>query len=501
MMRRTSRTSALAAIAVIGLARYAGAVTLVVDDDNVPCITGTAFHRINDAVAVANAEDEIKICPGVYAEQVVLTKSLTLRGIPQGSLRPVIMPPALPVSRPSTQGGVAIRAAVLVDAQRVGIEGLDVDLRFTPLVGCAPAVAGIYLRNASGSIENVRVVGARASAAPGCDTGVGLFVEGGQLGSDFGRPVFRKAVVSIRSSEFNNNQKGGIVALGTGTVIKVRASSVAGDGSLGVGTPNGIELSNGVRARLQDFAVRNLRSAVPGKLSAGVLVFRGGKVRLRRPTMTNVQAGVFVVGDATRVLDGQFGDITSDGLIFLGDKNRAFSNDLDVSSVSGVFIDGDRNIVRGGTISRMPVGVWFFAGDRNLARGIDFIDVPFRERVGELRTLNEDTADPFTLRCAASSQCDDGNPCTVDTCAVATGACAVASVPNFTSCADATVCNGAEVCLAGVCQAGTPLVCVDGLECTQDLVCNPTLGCQYPPRPDGTSCGGGVGLCLGGVCS
>jgi hypothetical protein len=501
MLRRTARAIALVTIGVLGLAGRAVAVVLLVDDDNVPCISGTAFHRIGDAVAVANAEDEIQICPGVYAEQVVLTKSLTLRGLALGNFRPVIMPAALPASRPSTQGGVGVRAAILVDAPRVVIEDLDVELRFTTLSGCSPAVAGIYLRNAGGSIEGVRVFGAHATAPAGCDTGVGLFVEGGQFGSDFGRPISRKAVVSIRGSEFNGNQKGGIVALGDGTVLKLEASSVTGDGASGVGTPNGIELSNGVRARVQDFTVRNLRSAVPGKLSAGVLVFRGGKVRLRRPTITNVQAGVFVVGDSTRVLDGQFGDITSDGLIFMGRKNRAFSNDLDVSSVSGVFIDGDRNIVRGGTISRMPVGVWFFDGERSLARGIDFIDVPLPERVGELRNLSEESADPFTLRCTASSQCDDGNPCTVDSCTLATGACAATSLPNFTSCADATVCNGTEVCLAGVCQPGTPLVCVDGVECTQDLVCNPTLGCQYPPLPDGATCGGGAGLCIGGVCS
>lgn len=500
MLRITARAIAVGVIGLLGFAGHARAVTLLVDDDNVPCISGTAFHRIGDAVAVANVGDEIQICPGLYAEQVVLTKSLTLRGLSQGNQRPVVMPANLPISRPSTQGAISIRAGILVDAAKAVIEDLDVDLRFANLAGCSPVVAGIYLRNASGAVEGVRVTGAHADAT-GCDTGVGLIVEGGRLGSDFGRPIFRKAVLSIRASEFSNNQKGGIVALGDGTVLRVQASSVTGAGANGVGTPNGIELSSGAKARLQDFEVRNLRSAVPGKLSVGVLVFRAGKVRLRRPTMTHVEAGVFVVGDSTRVLDGQFGDITSDGIVFLGEKNRAFSNDLDVSSVSGVFMDGNRNIVRGGTISRMPVGVWFFDGDRSLAKGIDFIEVPLPERVGEIRDLTENSVDPLSLECTASSQCDDANPCTSDTCNVATGECLATSVPNFTPCADGTVCNGAEVCLAGVCQPGTPLVCVDGLECTQDLVCDPTLGCQYPPLPDGTLCSGGVGACLAGVCS
>lgn len=57
------------------------------------------------------------------------------------------------------------------------------------------------------------------------------------------------------------------------------------------------------------------------------------------------------------------------------------------------------------------------------------------------------------------------------------------------------------VCGAGVCQAGTPLVCVDANECTQDLVCAPALGGQFPSVPDGTRCNGGAGTCTTGVCS
>ncbi len=500
MLRSKTIAAAIGLLGVLLVRSQASAEILVVDDDNVPCITGRAFHTINAALAAANSGDEIRICPGVYPEQLVLTKPLTLRGQPVANNRAIIMPADLLASRQSTQGAKPIRAAILVDAPRVVLEGLDVDLGPANLDGCSPIVAGIYLRNASGSLSQMVVRGAHSSSTD-CDTGVGLLIEGGKLGEDFGKPIFRKAVVSIRNSEFRDNQKGGIAGIGDGTVLKIRETGVFGLGPASVGVPNGIELTAGVKARLQDVAVRDLQSSVAGKTATGLLAFHASKFRIRRPTMTGVQTGIFVVGDSSRILDGQFGDLTSDGLVFLGNKNRSFSNDIDVSSVSGVFINGDRNAVRGGTISRTPVGVWFFDGNRDLAKGVDYNNVPQPERVGGVRDLDADSVSPLNLECAANADCDDGNPCTADACDTASGACIATALPNFTSCADDTICNGNEVCVTGVCQPGTPLVCVDGLECTQDLVCDPTLGCQYPPVSDGTSCNGGAGTCTTGVCS
>jgi len=88
----------------------------------------------------------------------------------------------------------------------------------------------------------------------------------------------------------------------------------------------------------------------------------------------------------------------------------------------------------------------------------------------------------------APVSCDDHNPCTADSCDPALG-CQHADLPDGTSCADATVCNGAETCASAVCVPGTPLTCTDGDPCTQDL-CDPVNGCVFPPDPcdDGEPC-------------
>src|SRR5262249_55835220 len=55
------------------------------------------------------------------------------------------------------------------------------------------------------------------------------------------------------------------------------------------------------------------------------------------------------------------------------------------------------------------------------------------------------------------------------------------------SCSDGNICNGLETCRAGDCAAGTPLDCDDGDPCTVDS-CSPTSGCQHTTVADLASC-------------
>ena len=99
-------------------------------------------------------------------------------------------------------------------------------------------------------------------------------------------------------------------------------------------------------------------------------------------------------------------------------------------------------------------------------------------------------------------QCDDGNPCTTDSCQ--DGGCVFA--PNDGECDDGNVCTEASMCKAGVCLGTQPLDCEDGNVCTTHA-CDPANGCiqvdnQAPCSDDdpctlGDSCANGS--CQGGV--
>lgn len=109
-----------------------------------------------------------------------------------------------------------------------------------------------------------------------------------------------------------------------------------------------------------------------------------------------------------------------------------------------------------------------------------------------------------TCLAGAAPVVDDGNPCTTDACAPATGVTHT-PVAAGVSCPDTTVCNGAETCDgAGTCVAGAAPVVDDGNPCTVDS-CHPVTGVAHTAVANGTACPGGSAClrsytCQAGAC-
>ncbi|MEZ4269838.1 MAG: hypothetical protein R3F39_26055 [Myxococcota bacterium] len=93
--------------------------------------------------------------------------------------------------------------------------------------------------------------------------------------------------------------------------------------------------------------------------------------------------------------------------------------------------------------------------------------------------------------------CDDGNPCTADSCA---GAAGCEHTPIGGACDDGNPCTASDSCADGACVGGPAPACDDLEPCTVDT-CEPSAGgCVFTPRPDGAPCQG-ADLCLeGGTC-
>ena len=103
----------------------------------------------------------------------------------------------------------------------------------------------------------------------------------------------------------------------------------------------------------------------------------------------------------------------------------------------------------------------------------------------------------------ANVACDDGNPCTDEACSPQTGACQVVSVADGSFCdyeGLPGICTGGVCADANLCEN---VPCEDGNPCTEDS-CNPLNGkCINAPVADGALCDydGLPGLCTGGVCA
>ncbi len=106
-----------------------------------------------------------------------------------------------------------------------------------------------------------------------------------------------------------------------------------------------------------------------------------------------------------------------------------------------------------------------------------------------------DDACAFGACVGVGKKCADDNPCTDDTCDLV-GGCAY--VNNTKSCNDSNICTSADACSAGVC-GGITKTCDDGDACTTDA-CDPVNGlCVSKGAPDGTACGKEQ-ACSAGVC-
>ncbi len=99
-------------------------------------------------------------------------------------------------------------------------------------------------------------------------------------------------------------------------------------------------------------------------------------------------------------------------------------------------------------------------------------------------------------------QCGDDNPCTDDSCS-SLGTCL--HLPSSATCSDNDACTTNDVCAKGSCQGGPAPKCDDGNPCTTDS-CDKTEGCMAAAEATGTQCDDGNACtkqdsCTGGTCA
>jgi hypothetical protein len=95
----------------------------------------------------------------------------------------------------------------------------------------------------------------------------------------------------------------------------------------------------------------------------------------------------------------------------------------------------------------------------------------------------------------ATSICEDGDPCTEDLCDPGTGGCT--STPSAAKCNDNDACTTGDTCSEGGC-VGAPVDCDDGNPCTTDS-CNKVQGCFHQVVAGG-SCDDGKACTTGDTC-
>jgi hypothetical protein len=361
-----------------------------------PCVAGvtTTFNSISAAVAGVVANSTIYICPGTYAEQVVITKKLTLIGVSgnglagssaSGSNNPVVVPPSGGVVANTTDlypgggtPGEPTAAQILVQTPsgslstpiKVSISNIAVDGTNNGDANCGVDLVGIYYQNASGTIDHVT---ARYQELPpgyfGCQGGLAIYVQSG-YGSG------GTATVVIENSSVHDYDKNGITVDGSGTVATVDDNYVVGIGATSLTAQNGIQMSDGARGSIENNIVTDDVYINPSDCdgptvngytppvcysSTGILLYDSGgtqstPVTISGNTVSNTQGAIVAVTDGNETADYNnlssnkitstpalsptgVGPIPLDSIDLCSDNNTATSNTVLYSSASGVHLD------------------------------------------------------------------------------------------------------------------------------------------------------------------
>lgn len=338
---------------------------------------GTHYLTIQaavNAVELAPTPRTVRVCPGSYPEQVIITASLTLEGIvASGENNPVVVSPGGGVVVNTTDlfdfpSGQPTAAQILVQTPSnelatpivVNISDIAVDGTNNGLNSCSTDLVGIYYQNASGTVNHVATRFQELPVADfGCQDGLAIYAQSG-----YG--TGGTATVTIENSSVHDYDKNGITADGSGTVATITGNYVVGIGATPLIAQNGIQLSFGASGKITGNTVTDDVYVNPPNCSTmnnppcfsatGILLYdsagtMASHVTVSTNTVSNTQGAIVAVTDGSETAD--YNDVSSnkittspaagifllDGIDLCSDHNTATSNAVFNSSGAGVHLD------------------------------------------------------------------------------------------------------------------------------------------------------------------
>jgi hypothetical protein len=334
----------------------------------------TSFSTISAAVTAAPpaGSTTILVCPGIYPEQVLIQKKITLKGVASGGANAAIIePPAggLVANATSTYGGL-IEAMVLVQNTTASIENLTLDAT-NNLTVCGQDPIGIFYQNANGTITRDNVLHVQVINGFGCQGGLGIYVESGATSVPPNPSTAANSDVTISYNNVQDYDKNGITANGDGSnvAVTITHNTVIGAGAVSDNAQNGIQLYGATGSVTYNTIDGDWYT--PGTTAAtGVLVIQSLAPAINHNTISNTNVGIYLIsanpGDtdnATVNSNAIAATHIFDGIVLCADLSTASSNMINVADESGINVAvgcGDAtpsNTVTSNTINGACAGI------------------------------------------------------------------------------------------------------------------------------------------------
>jgi hypothetical protein len=248
-------------------------------------LTGvTSFPTIAAALAATPAPNVVKVCPGTYPEQVIITIPVTLQGalangkgqafitVPSGGLK----------TNASDSGGDPVAAEIYVDNATgpVNISNIGVDGSGNGVSSDSqPFIAGIFYENSSGTVNEVET-----RYQQGDGDGVGIWADGGSA----------HATVTVQNSNVHNFDGFGIFMSSELSVLTATVEGntvIAGNNDRGA---SGLTVQDGVSIT----ASGNFFNGQGDSDTIGISIFGGPTGTISNNTITYTAQGILIDGNA-----------------------------------------------------------------------------------------------------------------------------------------------------------------------------------------------------------
>jgi hypothetical protein len=373
------------------------------------CKNLVTFSTIQAAVNAVPSGSTVNVCPGTYAEQVTITKKLTLTGVQAGTAdAAVVVPPSGGlVQNGSDVFGNPVAAQIFVASTTgaVTVSHLTVDGTGNNLSGCgAPTLEGIYFQNTAGTISGNTVRNHYQTDYAdfgGCQNGLAINVES----------VTSANSISIASNSVRSYQKNGITATGAATgagsqgpVMNISGNYIVGLGatamnwqgvylSQGTAAENGVQVGFGASGKVTGNTVSDNiwgqdTSTDTGDAASGILVYASTGITVSGNGVNSSQFGIVAVtdptygpADSTSITTNRIsGTQLFDAIDVCSNSNTVQTNTIYGSTESGVHFDdacgsGNNNTATGNTINEACAGILLGTGTSNTSTPNNFFDV------------------------------------------------------------------------------------------------------------------------------
>lgn len=249
-----------------------------------------AFNSIQEAIDAAPEDATVRVKEGTYEEVIKINKSMWLQG--EGADSTIIKP------------SIELNAIVTVSGQGVSakITGFTVQGPCT-VKGPESFLAGILIRDGAyceireNIIKDIKEVPNLA----GMQRGIGVFVGKESWGTT--------GTATIEDNVICGYQKGGIVVDNVGSEADIIGNQITGWGETPVIAQNGIQVSRGATAIVQENTVSGHWYTGDNWSSAGILLYEAGDTTVTGNTLNKNQVAIYTNSRASfpAVLNNSFG--------------------------------------------------------------------------------------------------------------------------------------------------------------------------------------------------